>query len=98
MSDKQKLKENSTNIENNDMLDGEEGEGKVVHEPSCWDKTKEGFISVVKVIYFSLAFVFKGITQCLGCVFYPIKEQCQHCYKKIDLCFNPYKDATIHEI
>jgi len=99
MSEKQKLNNGGDTNVGNDMLD-EDGDpnAKVVDDPTCWDKTTNCIKETIKIIYFSLAFVINGFKTALGFVCYPVKEQCQRCFKRIDLCFNPYKDATIHEI
>jgi len=99
MSEKDKLNKD-VEMDRNDILDEEEGPvgGKINDEPTCGEKIKDGIRATISTIYFSLLFVFKHLKAGLGCVFYPLKERCQQCTQKIDLCFNPYKDATLHEI
>jgi hypothetical protein len=71
---------------------------KAPEEETCGEKLKEGVRACVSTVYFAVVFVFRQVKRCAGCLVYPMKERCQQLTRKIDLCFNPYKDATLHEI
>ena len=102
MEDKEKLNNKNDNaLEGNDIIDRDReapGQQKGPKERTCWEATTDLIKSIIKAVYNSGRMVFGCIRTSAGCIFYPVKEQCQNCFKKTDMYFNPYKDATIHEI
>jgi hypothetical protein len=85
----------------NEIVDEENPDGanqKDVDDSTCWDSFTEGMKICIKTTYLGLAMVTNFVKKICGFVYYPIKERCANCSRKIDLYMNPYRDATIHDI
>jgi hypothetical protein len=74
---------------------------KMENETGCsyyWKKVWRGYVACIEAtitgVYSCLVGTKNGICNCLGCIFYPIKQRLCDCCDDVDKDLNPFKNPN----
>lgn len=99
--EKVKLITNTEENERIDEVDEEYEETKLENETACshccrkfWGGYKACLEATIIGVYKCIIGVKNGICNCLGCIFYPIKQRFCDCCDDVDKDLNPFKNPN----